>query len=241
MSLWRIVLSALGLDVGWFTSQPFNIPTWYISVLMLCYVLAYFSTYIAKHLGILPDYFYIVVMFIGLGILEYGISLPFLNVYSGRGFNSFFFGILFAKCMKKGLFKINRKIKTSCIIGIVIVLVVMYMGLDANTYWERAYVLTFVLYPMLVVALHSTKERKWLGMLGGIAFDVYIWHYPLLVLYIVIAKILGCSTYLHTISSLIIFTGFVCGFAFFSYNQIEKPITAFLRRKYDGMIEFNNK
>lgn len=39
-SFWGIIIDALGIQDGWVLSNPcVNNPTWYISVLLLCYIL----------------------------------------------------------------------------------------------------------------------------------------------------------------------------------------------------------
>ena len=84
-----------------------NNPTWYISVLMLCYVVFYIIVYIANRIKIHPQYLFVVMIFLGMGINTYGINLPFLNGSSSRGYYAFFFGILLAGILKKN--KIGKK------------------------------------------------------------------------------------------------------------------------------------
>lgn len=52
-SLWTILLSALGVQDGWFAIKAgINNPTWYISVLLLCYIVLYLLVTISERLHI---------------------------------------------------------------------------------------------------------------------------------------------------------------------------------------------
>ena len=49
--LWGMVSACLGIQAGWATSNPMlNNPVWYISVLMWCYIVLYFVTWLGKNL-----------------------------------------------------------------------------------------------------------------------------------------------------------------------------------------------
>ena len=49
ISIWGLVLNAFGLQTGWvFNGYMINNPTWYISVLMLCYVVFYLLSYLVN-------------------------------------------------------------------------------------------------------------------------------------------------------------------------------------------------
>ena len=101
-SFWGIIIDALGIQEGWVLPNPcVNNPTWYISVLLLCYILFYFIVYLSHRICIPKEYLFIFMIFLGMGIQTYAINLPFLNGSSARGFYAFFFGILLHETLTK--------------------------------------------------------------------------------------------------------------------------------------------
>lgn len=93
VSVWGTIITALGIQEGWGFANPYvNYPVWYISVLLICYIIFYLLTSLSKKLKCLPIYFYIAMIFLGIGISTYNISLPFMNSQVARGYYSFFWG-----------------------------------------------------------------------------------------------------------------------------------------------------
>ena len=102
VTIWGIVINALGVQDGWCFSNPHvNNPTWYISVLLLCYLVLYVIVYLARRWKIRYEYLFVFMVLLGCGVRTYGIDLPFINSDTARGFYAFFFGILIAEAMEK--------------------------------------------------------------------------------------------------------------------------------------------
>ena len=85
-----ITFSGGAVKVG----RGINNPLWYVSVLMLCYIVFYCLLQISEKNGIKEIYLFILVCSLGIGIHDYEISLPFLNESSGRGYAAFFYGTI---------------------------------------------------------------------------------------------------------------------------------------------------
>lgn len=59
INLKNIIISCLGLQAGWGVENPMiNNPMWYISVLLLCYIVFYIITKISKKIKISPFWLY---------------------------------------------------------------------------------------------------------------------------------------------------------------------------------------
>lgn len=156
---------------------------------MLCYVVFYIIVYLARRLSVNAHFFFVFMIFLGMGINTYGINLAFLNSSSCRGYYAFFFGLLLAECNNK--FDIGNR---GAIICILILLSIMYLIVFHIDFMENGinYIMTFIFYPALIILCKSKVigkifNRKIIGKIGKISFDVYIWHNPLfLLLYICI-------------------------------------------------------
>jgi len=189
ISLWSCILTALGMDGGWFSKgSGINNPTWYICVLLLCYVLFFFFVYLAKRWNVPCIYFFIVCVCLAVGASEYNINLPFLNETSVRGYIEFFAGLIFAHYLQKK--KIDRPMYLSCLAVIVILPLLMVY---ANFFVQRGleYLLGFFFYPALIIVLRAPVFQKAFSgkvirELSNCSLSVFVIHYTnLIVLYII--------------------------------------------------------
>ena len=92
-----IVINALGLQsIGLIQTESINQQTWYLSVLLLCYVWLFVCTKVSERLKIDKCYMYLFMMGIGIVINTYMWNTLFLNRYVSRGYFAFFAGVLLA-------------------------------------------------------------------------------------------------------------------------------------------------
>lgn len=234
VTFWGTVITSLGIQEGWSLANPcVNNPTWYISVLLLCYVVFYFLTYVSGRLKIPPIYTYVVMIFLGMGIRTYGINLPFLNGQAARGYYAFFFGVLLAYFINNR--KISRKIEFASVASLI---GITYLIINHYNFMAHGinYTMTFIFYPALIIAFLSNPMKqlftsKVIGTLGKISFDVYIWHNPMFLLMYILIKVLGITINLNTISAMIIYTIISFAVGTVSYYLVEKPINRYIGRK----------
>ncbi len=225
-NFWGIVISSLGIQDGWALPNPcVNNPTWYISVLMLCYVIFYFIVYLAKRLSIKPQYLFLFMIFLGMGINTYGINLPFLNASSCRGYYAFFFGLLLAGVINEYDFGIFLSMISIAILAVITYLIVNHYEFMSN---GINYIMTFIYYPALIILCKSKivakiLNRKFIGTLGKISFDVFIWHNPFYLLLYICIKIFNWNLNLQSYITMIGYAVFCYIFGTVSYYLIERP------------------
>ncbi len=231
VTLWNTLRTALGITEGWGLPESFvNYPTWYISVLLLCCCIFYFIAYVSKRCKIPTEYLYILMIFIGMGGYTYGINHTFMNYSTSRGYYSFFFGILLKKYIdKKG---INKKlIGVSAAISIVIPMMIVY----CTEYVTHSinYVVTFLLFPAIIILLHTDTAKKifrWkgIGTLSAISYNVYVWH--LLLLIVMLAANIKYELYIDYTNRSVMLIGLVVSWIVgtISHYFIEKPINRYI-------------
>lgn len=95
-----ILLSCFGMQRWFSTNLTINNPTWYISVLLLCYIWFYVITYIANKTKISPYIMYLAMILLGVFIMTRGVSYPFFHHDTSRGYIAFFLGICFGKLLE---------------------------------------------------------------------------------------------------------------------------------------------
>ncbi|RKJ68102.1 acyltransferase family protein [Roseburia sp. 1XD42-69] len=233
-SLWGMILDCLGIQAGWSSINPcVNNPTWYISVLLICYLLFYFITYWSHRLKVSPYYGYVFMIFVGIGILTYGISIPGFTYETARGYYAFFFGIVFHKFLSSEFMKEIRNVLGFAIFLFITFLMIFQwdiVSVDIN------YLFTFVYYPSILIILKNRHianvfKGKFWGILAGISFNVYIWHSVLHLATVSIRDILGVKINMDGGMPMLYFTLFCFLWGTISFNLIEKPIKEQLKRK----------
>lgn len=89
LTVWMILSNAFLIHSGGavpdYSSNRLNPPIWYLSVLLICYVVYYFSLWLASRLSINYNWIFLTVVFGALGGLCYEIDLPFLSEPFFRG------------------------------------------------------------------------------------------------------------------------------------------------------------
>lgn len=183
--LWNLIQNMLGIQQGWVTnSKSINGPTWYISILLLCYVVFIIAVAIAKRLKTSPVYFFVAVILLGLAIDTYGISTAFLNKSASRGYVAFFVGILLGYIIfEYGEYKKMLEIVSISNLCLCLILAIVYSNfIRNNLYW----VLVFMIYPSLIILAQSKLcfsifKYSYLSVLGSISFHTYLWHESLAV------------------------------------------------------------
>lgn len=225
-SFFGVIIQALGVQDGWVFSNPFlNNPTWYCSVLLLCYVIFFGIVYWSGRLKISPFYGMGFFLLLGCGINTYGMELPFLNVSSSRGFCGFFAGVLLAAVMPK--IQAWRYSPAASLLVVVLFL--------ADLKWENGdleylpFLLTFVFYPALIILLqsaplsHITGAAFW-GKWSKITYSIFIWHFPLYLLVFLLLPILHINpASAANQTCMLLFACVMQPIGWLSYRFLEKP------------------
>lgn len=169
----------------------------------------------------------------GVFVCAFDLKLPFLNVYAGRGYYAFFFGVIVARILGK------REIGFKGSLCTLVLLVGMicgwrYVGIVPE--WGRNFLFAFLFYPVLVLFMVSRPMRKLLnfkllGGLGEATYDVYIWHVPMMLAMYVVFEKFGIHYNLDYYKCLCGFVGgtFVVGIV--SHYLVDAPIQKWIRRQ----------
>ena len=204
-----------------------NSPLWYLCILLICYIVFYFCLWFSNRINIPKAYFFIFMLSIGTAAVCYNLNLPFLNLSTGRGFSAFFGGSLLFYLSE---FKSKILIPIS-FIGILTTLPALVLNLGIGG--EQWGIFTFVFFPsILILALNfdSFFNSKFFKFLGGISFEIYIWHFPAIILLMCLKHFLGLEQ-VYTRTEMFIFTLAIVLFAIPMYLFIEKTLVKIIRKK----------
>lgn len=171
ISPWGIVQNTLCISDWGTVVLSVNPPTWYISVLMLCYVLMYFAARLCGKYGKNPMVVYAALAILGVGINAKGLDLPLMESTTGRGYSAFFAGLILAGLFDKYEMHSPVQLAFSAIV----------FALTAGGLVFDTLSMTFLLYPALIIVFTTKPAKKifsskiW-NTLGRIQFHAYVWH-----------------------------------------------------------------
>lgn len=234
VSISGTLMAALGVQEGWgFKNPVINNSIWYISVLMICYILFYIFTALSARLKCNPIYFYIAMIFLGIGISMYGIELPFLGWQVARGYYAFFFGVLLSAYITKYGVRVRETV-VSVVIFTLITLFYIFFPQYAES--DAKYTTTFLLFPSIVILFetkvaHKLFRHKIWGTLSGISFEVYLWHLPVMLLAYLVMKLINRGVDVNNLASMLVFTLGMWGIGALMYFFVERPIVKALTTK----------
>ena len=232
-TLWGMIIDCLMVQAGGsFINPCVNNPTWYISVLIICYICFFTLTRKAKKCKINPYYLYIGMIFVGMAVNSYGFDLPFFNASTCRGYYAFFWGLILRKIMPtiKGYALKHEKI--ILILEIIIIIGIPIM-IERESIWIQSgmnYIITFVYYTVLIIVFDSNKINKLfkgniIRTLSAISFDVYIWHNPGFIFLYIVFNIFNIDIMkLYSFKAMFIYTIVCFVVGAISYYGFEKPI-----------------
>jgi len=186
-NVWHILVSLTGVSVGTFanTIDTVNGPIWYISVLMICYILFYI---IIRYSESSQTKYINCILFIlvGIGIDSYGINLPFLTSHCALGYVGFFSGVILGKVLDNKM--IEKKVKGYAV-GVLTLFLFMLIVFRENAFLfigQDVYWLAFLLFPSIIIFVEKLKISSWLenaffAWLGKISFSIYLLHVPVFI------------------------------------------------------------
>ncbi len=231
LGFWNLLNSCLlTFNGGVITNIEYGInnPTWYICVLLICYTLGYFISYISKITDTNTMNYVVGMVFIGLGILNYNIDLPFANYYSARGYEAFFLGII--------IFTIYDSAKNKLLITLgaafTIAVIVYCMFQHAIMIDDVEAINIFILNPAILLFFlginNCFKTRLWY-FLGGISFEIYIWHAVILVIFTCYMHLTADTRMLSWVGALI-FAAVTTIVSLLSYVCVEPKVNALMKK-----------
>lgn len=231
---WGVVLGMLGLQAGWTSETIYmiNNPTWYVSVLLLCYVVFYFLTEICARKNKSPWKFYVIMAL--TGAVDWCISnmtgfhIPFLNALSARGFMPFFTGLTLANLLETKL----RKRKIRHYMAAVCILIASFIAIKTGIGIFLPVFLSLLTYPDILFIMTGIGKaippqavfNKPLHYLSSISYSVYIWHLCGLMVLISANTYFDLKLDLHSPVTMLIFTLIMEFASALSFHLIEKRI-----------------
>ena len=241
VSLWNILKAALGIHSGWMFApqEPINGHTWYISVLLLCYVILWCLVRISQRKNISPCLLFAGMTVLGIFLWETKCGLPFLYKDNARGYMSFFFGLLMAQLLE--IAPVGRKGTLSCL---AVILLLTFLFAAKYTYVADGlnYLLLYVYFPCFVIVFLSEPMQKLfrhtlVGTVSALSVNTYMWHGSILRALRILTNLRPQLIPLQnrTTMYLVMVFCFLCGTV--SHFALEKPYNKYLSTRSSRQIQ----
>lgn len=239
------VITALCLHgIGVFDNPWINGATWFVSVLLLCHIIYYGIVRICKKTKLPCVIPFALMIVLGLALKILKTDLPFLTVYTGRGYSMFFFGCILAYLIgKEGLFAGGKSsttydFKLDIVLESVLwpaVIGALIAHLSPAIIPMKGLLLYFIVYPGLFVLFGFGSIRKFFnfriyGILGNITYDVYVWHGPMILL---LAVIMHYFPKIQMSFTPVIWAFLICTFLVgtAAYYLVDKPLNKLIKKE----------
>lgn len=239
ISLWETLITCLAMHDGWaITTAYINASTWYISVLLICYLVFYIITKAAHKLGCSPTYMYFGMILLGMSPLCHR-NLPLLTPATSRGYYAFFFGVLLACFVNR--FGMGKRLKITAF-AVYAVITVLLLKASQIVILNQVFVLTFMLFPSVIIlcetdfAKNIFRHRIW-NTLGAMTYGMYIWHVPVLLWIFIVLDAVGYAPNMANRVIMVMFVALMFAVGAVSYYFVEKPLNKIVQQKLAKLLE----
>jgi len=185
IGVWDLLVNIAGLSTGWgMDVTVINSPTWYISILLLCYVVFYVMIWVSERIGTDDVYLSIIMVICSIGLNRSEVDSLFLNPYSTRGMYSFFAGVILGTATSRALTG-KRTVVMAILTDVILTLMIIFRFSYISD--GLGYILACLYFPMIIIIFSYSKvsglfEHNLWKIIGGMTYDLYVWHIPILVL-----------------------------------------------------------
>lgn len=232
--VWKVIITCLGANAGGpFREMFVNPHLWYTSVLLICYAFFFVGVRLSQRLK--TDWRYACLFMIIAGASAYARfdSIPFLRHEACRGYMAFFTGVLLSSALHGR--RPGRPAVVLSLSAVIIMTALIVLDYDIMDYGLN-YMMTFIYYPAVIVLAETGSAQKILnikffGILGQIAFGIYVWHFELNVLADIANSLLHLNINFNSRFTELIMVLLNIAVGFGSYYILERPINRFIKKK----------
>ena len=211
----------------------YNNPTWYLCVLIQCYLVYYAIRGFSNKTRINRIYLDALVVVSSL-ILR---RLHLLPHSTGRGLQAFSIGLILFGIAD--VTKLMTAVKHKIVRIFVAIIGVVSISIIALIPSQQRYVLMFLTFPVIVLESlrwnGNTQFEKTISLLGKVSFEVYLWHYPLMAVEQMFNRVSGFK-FTKSYLTMAVFTVFIWCFGWMMYEFIEKPVNRLVRKEIKEFI-----
>jgi peptidoglycan/LPS O-acetylase OafA/YrhL len=231
-------LNLVFMQAGWFEDGfSYNGPSWSIAVEIFLYAVFYVVAVTAvrtRHFALTAA------VLVGLGAYLSALQLdaPLVNWWIARGVAGFFAGALTLLLIQWLVHLRKARLLGWIAVALMASIVVLRAHFAVGgLYGVNAHAL--LLFPLLIAAsltwrpLSRLLSSRPLTFLGDISYSVYMIHFPVALVFLSTARILGADLPVRSLALWMAYAVTVLGVAVLSYRYFELPAQRWLRARYE--------
>lgn len=179
----KIFTTFFMLSNGWFLQDtPYNLATWFICVLIICYILYYLVVMLSRHCS---KVYILLCIFLTIwgAILEIkSWNIPLNYRTNGEGYMNFFTGAILAEILIISNIKRQRLLFLNYASLIIISIMTFLNGFEI-LHIDTRWVITLICVNLICIAAYGKTLGKLLSLpliqkTGKISMSIYMWHIP---------------------------------------------------------------
>lgn len=180
------VLSLLCINCGWISNldmTSINPPTWYLSVLMICYGLACIVYFIPKR-NLTKYLIMALISILGFITLPQRLQTTLLYQSCSRAYFAFFWGMLLWLLLKSSVFQKYKKI--FAILSVIELLSSMF-SFNSLSFYNSLYLYVLVICPLLICGFivlddhFQIKNKTIYTKLSELSYTIYLFNLPIFI------------------------------------------------------------
>ncbi len=188
LNVWDIFISFIGVQTGWFNQTYIvNMPIWYISVLLQCYIIAFLLVRIISQkdynvfIFCIPILLFISADYAGIT----GLNWFLLNGATSRGMQGFFVGILIYDLLQSIEYSDKRRKICVTVALLTIILIIISCKVYGDYFIGNIqYVLVYIVFPNIIFISYCSKiiqkvsSLHIIKSLATLSYSVYLFNLP---------------------------------------------------------------
>lgn len=224
----KFLTTALILPSGWFSQDtPYNQPLWFVSVLMICYILYYAVGKLSYCFSAVYLPLCIFLVFWGMVLEVKAWDVPFLYRICGEGYMNFFLGVILAEIVMNP--KINKKYALIFnFVSLGLIAIIIFMGGFKMFPVDARWIVTLICGNLICIAVYEKHIIKLLSLrfiqrIAQCSLSIYMWHVPLARWFHYIESSFNLS-FIDDRINMIIYLFLLFGVAQLSYRYLESVL-----------------
>ncbi len=243
VTLFAIILNLLGLNGGTVLEHTFmttvNGPSWYITVLLICYLLFYGIIKLCRGSKGAENVAFMVMIVLGIFFYINPMNIPMMFVCCTRGYIFFFVGVFLAQIYGK-----TNWIGNLIMCAISVIMIYMYffashhdLLMNESLEFGLFIVLPIVMFFIGFFPLEYICSNVVVKFLGGISFGIFLWNLPVFIWVRFVERYMDESFTYGSITTYLIIVTINCVVGILSYILIDKLLVNFIKKRIQSKTE----
>lgn len=198
ISITQVLTDIFLVTNGWimtYNITPYNMPAWFLCVLVLCYVFYYVICRLSRKSNTLYLLLIAFMCLLGLFLRRANLAIPFMYRTTGEGYACFFAGTVFYRFWEVYV-KDHEKAFCFVSLGVLAAIIAGTVLLSPKVFWADEAVIVILISASCLYLTKTKKiqpffENKAVSFISNLSMEIFLMHIPLWVIYRDVIRING--------------------------------------------------